>query len=80
MERRSGRTMGKGGVINLGAKEPPSIGDWEVDEMGRRYRMVGDCKEYEMLIRIDGIEIPYSQLDEYHERKERWAKTHQDNE
>ena len=48
-------------------------GEWqeEVNQYGgvQRYRMNGGIKEYEMMVRIDGIEIPQSQLTAYHERK-----------
>lgn len=48
-------------------------GEWqeEVNQYGgvRRYRMVGNCKEYEMDVTVDGITIPQSQLTAYHERK-----------
>ena len=34
----------------------------EVNQYGgvQRYRMIGGVKEYEMLVKIDGIEIPQS--------------------
>lgn len=48
-------------------------GEWqeEINAFGgvRRYRMIGNCKEYEPTIRVDGIEIPQSELTAYHERK-----------
>lgn len=44
-------------------------GEWQVDEHGKRYRMVGKVKEYEMTIMIDGHEIPESQLSEFHKRR-----------
>lgn len=44
-------------------------GEWKVDENGKRYRMVGKVKEYEMTILIDGHEIPQSQLSEFHKRR-----------
>ena len=31
--------------------------------------MIGKIKEYELMVRIDGIEIPQSQLSDYHKRK-----------
>lgn len=31
----------------------------------RRFRMVGNVKEYEMMYRIDGIDVPESQLEEF---------------
>lgn len=50
-------------------QKEPEISEWQTDEQGRSYRIVGGVKEYEMMIRIDGIEIPQSQLADYHERK-----------
>ena len=48
-------------------------GEWqeEVNQYGgvRRYRMIGNCKEYEMDVTVDGITIPQSQLEDYHRRK-----------
>ena len=41
--------------------------EWQIDpQNGQRYRMVGHIREYEMLVRVDGIEIPQSQLADYH--------------
>lgn len=45
-------------------------GEWQTDELGRRFRMIGNyCKEYEMTVHIDGLDIPQSQLDEYNRLK-----------
>ena len=45
-------------------------GEWQVDpKTGERFRMLGKIKEYELMVRIDGIEIPQSQLADYHKRK-----------
>lgn len=44
-------------------------GEWETDEHGQRFRRVGNIIEYEMMVRIDGIEIPQSQLAAYNARK-----------
>lgn len=43
----------------------------EVNQYGgvQRYRMIGGVKEYEMLVKIDGIEIPQSQVEDYNRRK-----------
>lgn len=43
-------------------------GEWQVDEKtGQRYRMIGDhCKEYEMILTIDGFNVPESELEEFH--------------
>lgn len=48
-------------------------GEWqeEVNQWGgkRRYRMIGNVKEYEMEVTVDGHTIPQSELTAYHERK-----------
>ena len=48
-------------------------GEWqeEVNAYGgvQRFRMIGGIKEYEPTIIIDGIEVPESQLADYHKRK-----------
>ena len=50
--------------------ETPEPGEWEVDENGKRFRRVGKAIEYEMMISVaGGIEIPESELDEYHRRQ-----------
>lgn len=49
--------------------ETPEPGAWQTDESGRRFRMIGDVKEYEMMVSVDGIEVPQSELAAYHERK-----------
>ena len=50
--------------------EEENPGEWEVDpKTGERFRMIGKIKEYELMVRIDGIEIPQSQLADYHKRK-----------
>lgn len=44
--------------------------EWKTDEFGKRYRMIGNIKEYEMMIRVDGgFEIPESQLAAYNASK-----------
>ena len=45
--------------------------EWKVDEHGKRYRETAPGhREYEMTITLSGgIEIPVSQLDEYHRRQ-----------
>lgn len=42
----------------------------EVNQYGgvRRYRMIGGIKEYEMMVTVDGTEVPQSELNDYHER------------
>ena len=51
----------------------PEPGEWqeEVNAYGgvRRFRMVGGIKEYEPTITINGLEIPQSQLADYHRRQ-----------
>lgn len=46
--------------------------EWQIetDNHGaqRRYRMYGKIKEYEKMIRVDGIEIPESELSAFHAR------------
>lgn len=50
--------------------EDENPGEWQVDpKTGERFRMIGKIKEYELMVRIDGIEIPQSQLADYHKRK-----------
>ena len=50
--------------------EEVNPGEWQVDpKTGERFRMIGKIKEYELMVRIDGIEIPQSQLADYHKRK-----------
>lgn len=44
--------------------------EWKVDpKTGQRYRDVGNMREYEPTIVIDGIEIPQSQLADFHRRR-----------
>ena len=45
--------------------------EWKIDEHGKRYRETAPgLREYEMTITLSGgIEIPVSQLDEYHRRQ-----------
>ena len=51
----------------------PEPGEWqeEVNAYGgvHRFRMVGGIKEYEPTITINGLEIPQSQLEDYHRRQ-----------
>ena len=44
-------------------------GEWQEDANGKKYRMVGNIKEYETTIRIGGVEIPESQLEDYNKRR-----------
>lgn len=51
----------------------PEPGAWqtETDEWGgtRRFRMIGNVKEYEPTVSIGGLEIPQSDLEEYRRRE-----------
>lgn len=56
------------------SKHPePLPGEWqeEVNPFGgvRRYRMIGKIKEYEKTIRINGMEIPESELEDFNRRR-----------
>lgn len=46
---------------------------WQYDEYGKKYRMVGHCKEYAPTITIDGVEIYQDELEDFH-RRNREAK------
>lgn len=52
-------------------------GEWqtEVNAFGgvHRYRMVGNVKEYEPTVTIDGIDIPESQVEDYNRRRKEQA-------
>ena len=51
-------------------KETPDPGEWKVDpKNGQRYRDIGHIREYEPTITINGLEIPQSQLADYHKRQ-----------
>ena len=56
----------------------PEPGEWqeEVDKFGgvKRFRMIGHIKEYEPTIIINGLEIPQSQLENYHRRQKEAAE------
>lgn len=43
---------------------------WQTDENGRRFRMVGSAKEYEMMVSVGGIEVPESQVEEFNARNQ----------
>lgn len=34
----------------MGNREPPTVGEWEIDDRGRRYRKIGNSIEYAPLI------------------------------
>lgn len=54
-------------------RNEPEPGEWqeEIDKFGgvKRFRMIGHIKEYEPTITINGLEIPQSQLEDYHRRQ-----------
>lgn len=54
-------------------RNEPEPGEWqeEIDKFGgvKRFRMIGHIKEYEPTITINGLEIPQSQLADYHRRQ-----------
>lgn len=54
-------------------RNEPEPGEWqeEVNAYGgvQRFRMIGGIKEYEPTIIIDGIEVPESQLADFHKRR-----------
>ena len=58
--------------------KPIVPGEWqeERNQWGgvRRFRMVGPVKEYEMMVTVDGMEIPQSELEDYHRRKREAAE------
>lgn len=58
-------------------RNEPEPGEWqeEIDKFGgvKRFRMIGHIKEYEPTITINGLEIPQSQLADYHRRQTQGA-------
>lgn len=48
-------------------------GEWQIETNPfggtRRFRMLGNIKEYEPTVRIDGIDVPQSELEEFHQRR-----------
>ena len=59
-------------------RNEPEPGEWqeEIDKFGgvKRFRMIGHIKEYEPTITINGLEIPQSQLEDYHRRQKEAAE------
>ena len=59
-------------------RNEPEPGEWqeEIDKFGgvKRFRMIGHIKEYEPTITINGLEIPQSQLENYHRRQKEAAE------
>lgn len=54
-------------------RNEPEPSEWqeEIDKFGsvKRFRMIGHIKEYEPTITINGLEIPESQLADFHKRQ-----------
>ena len=54
-------------------RNEPEPSEWqeEIDKFGgvKRFRMIGHIKEYEPTITINGLEIPQSQLADFHRRQ-----------
>lgn len=52
-------------------QEQPTPGEWQTDEHGRKYREIAPGhREYEMMISVSGgLEIPESELENYHRRQ-----------
>ena len=45
-------------------------GDWQIDPLtGKRFRMVGRIKEYEMMIHTSGGIVPESELADFYKRQ-----------
>lgn len=42
--------------------------EWQTDSNGKRYRMIGNIKEYEMMVTIGGINVPESQIEAHNAR------------
>ena len=59
-------------------RNEPEPSEWqeEIDKFGgvKRFRMIGHIKEYEPTIIINGLEIPQSQLADYHRRQKEAAE------
>lgn len=49
-------------------RENPTVGDWKYDEQGRKYRMVGTCKEYAPRIQTSFGEFYCDELEEQNRR------------
>ena len=58
--------------MRIPAKPPAEPGEWQIDEQGKRYRMVGTVKEYEMM--INGIPAAAFHDMKRREREEKAAK------
>lgn len=49
-------------------RQEPTIGAWQYDETGRKYRMVGNCKEYATVITTTHGDVYLDELKEYQKR------------
>lgn len=52
-------------------RQEPTIGAWQYDETGRKYRMVGDNKEYAMVLTTTHGDV---YMDELKEHQKRWRE------
>lgn len=52
-------------------REEIVTGNWQIDETGRRYRMVGNCKEYATVITTTHGDV---YADELKEHQKRWQE------
>lgn len=53
----------------------PEPSEWQIEEKtGKRYRMIGNVKEYEMLVTIGGISVPESQVEAFNARNKAAAE------
>jgi len=66
------------GIFDPRQQDQPQPGEWqtETNRFGgtRRFRMVGHVKEYEPTVTIDGIEVPQSDLEDFHRRRKEQAE------
>lgn len=47
----------------------PAPGEWQVEpETGKRFRKIGNCIEYEMMIHTGGVVVPQSELEAHNAR------------
>lgn len=61
--------------MSMHTNKKPANGEWQTDpKTGERYRIVGNSIEHEMMVRIDGIEVPQSQLADFNRRRKEAAE------
>ena len=53
------------------SRQEPTIGAWQYDETGCKYRMVGNCKEYATVITTTHGDV---YADELNEHQKRWQE------